>query len=259
MRRSTGLAGVLAPAVPASAARLRQAVVQASPVATADTVYVRVQGGGETLALPYPAGYVPLPGDVVMVLSIGAGATETGMVVAPLAGHSGNRVLNQDFSVVSNAFDAVPDTWTHYRAAGPAAITATGELYPAFEKPSLNIEGLTALASDNWVLSAAIPVVPDERYELGYIVEMQSGTTITASLLATWYADPAHEYPTTAAADSTIGSQVLVGPALASGAGIVTVPAGVAAMRVAVRVEQSAGGTGYATHWPYVTAFRSSG
>ena len=249
------VAAALNPPLSQGEARLRQGVVQASPVPTADTVYVKIQDGSGVFPLPYPAGYVPLADDVVYVLSIGSGATETGIVVMAAAGRSGNRVLNPSFDTVAD-LGTVPDNWNHYAAIGTIIVISGGN-FDLNETPSLvMVSG--AAASDSYESSAAIPVTPGEQYELAYIVRMQTGNpNPAASLLAMWFASATDLYPATVAADTTASSDTLTGPAAdnAAGSGIVTVPDGATHMRVGVRIQQGAG-AGFALSITHVSAYK---
>lgn len=247
------VASAVAPPVSQGEARLRQAVVQASPVPTADTVYVLIQGGAEVMGLPYPAGYVPFAGDVVQVLSISAGATETAMVIAPVAGRSGNRILNAAFTVLGAITSGQPpDHWTHFRNTGPTTVIATGQPVDAYEDPVLTIGGSSTLASDNYVYSAAIPVVEGQQYQLSAVGNVQiADPDVTCSILAMWFASATAVYPNTAASDTqaaTVTPNEAVDPDFVI-TGTVTVPAGVTHMRVSVRVVQGATAVGYVTYW----------
>jgi hypothetical protein len=253
------LAAAISPPLSQGEARVRLAVVQANPAPTADTVYVMIQGGTEVFALPYPAGYVPLPGDVVEVLSIAAGATETAVVVMALSGRAGNRVLNGDFLVVNPAVGGPPPNWYHHRAAGSAGSTVTGSLFSPHETPLMIMSVSSAGATDNYAYSAPIPVAPGDSYRLdavGRIDAVDPGCTV--ELLATWYAAAEHLYPNTVAADSLADSAIAGAPVdFGIGLNSITVPAGARWMRVAVRVIGDAGGTGVTVHMFSVQAYRN--
>lgn len=257
------MAGSVAPAVnpptkQGGEARLRQGVVQASPVATADTVYVRIQDGTEVFPLPYPAGYVPLAGDVVQVLSIGAGSTETATVLYPVAGRSGNRVLNSAFVLGDFDFVGLPPYWTHYRAAGPTDITVSGTISGDSVHTVLLFSGSTTLASDNYAYSAPIRVAQGEQHELSATLEVRAADPqITISLLAQWYTGPAGVYPDDIVSADTLASGQTIGTGNGALVGTVTVPTDVSYMRVAVRIQQGVGsGVGYDAFWRAVLAYR---
>lgn len=260
--KSSSLAPTIAPPTGQGDARLRLAVVLASPAPTGAIVHVQIQGGTEVFHLPYPGGYVPQPGDLVQVLSIGSGSTETATVLHPVAGHSGNRVLNGQMAVGDADFGVAPLHWTHYRASGPVDIVVTGGLWIGDRLPVMVFGGNTALASDNYAVSAPFPVKPGEQYELSSVGYVEaSDPSLTASIVATWFNSAEGVYPDDTVSGDITAQSAVVDESLSpqfSLQGTVTVPANTVFMRVAVRIQQAAGaGAGYVMYWRSVYAYKA--
>jgi len=255
------LGGALVASGPADAsptavsnARLRVGTVQSSPAPQADYIWVAVDG--TVVPAAYFTGYVPIPGDRVIVTQDGT----DWFVLGGKSGFAGNLVLNPDFSVnprMQITADLPPWNWYHHRASGPATSIVIAGINPVTSEPVMAMILNSALASDNYAYSAAFPVTPGQAYSVNAGVEVQSsGATLTVTLRVAWLAAPADAYPTflsetvIESIDTSLGNNAgWLGSATTA-----TAPAGATYARVAIRSQMAAGGLSMYTGVGFVSA-----
>jgi hypothetical protein len=132
---------------------MRIGFVQASPPPQADFVSVLVDG--TVIQAVYFTGYVPVPGDRVIVTQDGI----DWFVVGGRSGFAGNLVLNADMVQgphASLSTPALPFHWTQCTTSGSA-----GQVFryrdPGRSRPALLLSKLSGGAGDNAFVSAPTP------------------------------------------------------------------------------------------------------
>ena len=202
------LSGLYSPTAPSNA-RMRVGEVQSSPEPQADFVWVLVDGA--VVQAAYFTGYIPIPGDRVMVTQDG----EDWFVVGGKSGFAGNLVVNPHFvgdPVVGAA--GVPFNWTHYLASG------TGEGFASVTSQGVTTMQIYSISGgDNRAVSAAFPVAPGVplRVTLNFRTLNVAAST-TVELRVAWFGVGSAVYPGgVVAADTIAGTTTIPGGGPPSG------------------------------------------
>lgn len=241
---------------------LAQAVLSAIPkpaewwtgevqTVSATTLTVLVRSTTVTAAyLDIPGGTL-VPGDLVL----GARQDSSWFVLWRLAGVGTNQIVNPSFEA-DGSISGTPSGWTTYLISGAATISTQQTGYAPSGLYELAVSSGTA-AQDTYVYSSPIAVNPGEQWSASAFATAvyPPGAVFDAdiALYALWFANATDLYPTTAAADTLIAQINNIGgpPGHTSISGTVTVPGGVAYMRVALRSITNASIT---VQWDAVTA-----
>jgi hypothetical protein len=201
--------------------------------ASATTLTLLVRGAGVEAA--FLDSYSPTVGDLVMFLR----QDSTWVVPGKYAGVGSNEVLNFNFED-DDASPSTPSHWTLYNVSGSGTASTTS----AVSAPAGDFELSVAAGSgaqDTYVYSDPIIVNPGEQWAISALASAvyppAAAPSADAAVYAFWFANTTNLYPSTAAADTLVAQVNDVGPAPdhSSVSGTVTVPGGVAVMRVALR------------------------
>lgn len=202
---------------------------------SATTLTVLVRGTTVTAAYLDIPGASLSPGDLVL----GARQDSSWFALWRLAGVGRNEIVNPSFEVDGEQ-TGTPTGWTTFVIAGAPVVSTQRTGYAPSGEFELAVSAGTA-AQDTYVYSSPIAVTPGQTWAASAFATAvyPSGGTIDAdvALYALWFANSTNLYPTTAAADTLIGqvNNIAGAPSQTSVSGTVTVPGGVAYMRIATR------------------------
>jgi hypothetical protein len=218
------------------------------------TTTLTVNVGGVNLNAAYLSSYLPRVGDLVALGRNDA----TRLVLGSLAGVGPNAVANPSFEA-DGAITGVPSSWNFASLAGAPSVSVQATGFAVDGTHELVVSASTGAPQDSYVYSGPIAVAPGQQWAAaGYataVYPVGDPQTAVASLYGLWFANDTNLYPTTSSADTLIGQVVNLSaaPSHASVSGTVTVPAGAAYMRVALR---SVSAASVSLAWDLVTARR---
>ena len=253
------------PTAAAGAPSVRTGVVVASPAPTAATAWVMIDQNGEAFQMPYQAPYVPVAGDLVNVLMVGADA-KSAIILGPKAGQAGNMVANGNF-YRSAALDfppvnAPPYHWFRHVASGAAAVVCQTPHF-SYHRLMMVFSAVGGVSSgDTYAYSSAIPVTAGATYNLRTLAQISTAvsTTVTAQSRIAWFSTAEAVYPNFLS-ENQFGSDVV--PAGSNNglyhAGSVAAPPSAAFARIALRADHvgSAVGSGSSSYWSEVVMLRA--
>lgn len=214
-------------------ARMRVGVVQATPPAQADLVWVVVDGAAIQAA--YFTGYVPVPGDRVVVTQDGT----DWFVLGGKSGYAGNLVVNPDYKVFAQAQVALslpPYNWTHYRVSGTSSSIVCAALSSSLLQVVMLIGNSSAGAGDNASVSAAFPVTPGQTLTTDVPMTLSIGgaATLTVTSRLAFQENATDAYPTFVS-EATTGTATTTTSTAAWLTGTAVVPTGVTYARFVIR------------------------
>lgn len=214
-------------------ARMRIGIVQSTPAVQADYVWVLIDGS--VVQATFFTGYVPVPGDRVIVTQDGT----DWFVLGGRSGYAGNLVVNPSFTGHGPfSLSLPPFNWSQFIASGG------GATFSRQGKAGLTAATMLSIgAGDTYLASAAFPVTPGQVLDCSvYGVPIVVSANIAFELRLAWFNSGQTAYPTgIVTADTTVASTTIISAAseypLTSTA---TVPAAATYARLVIRTNSAA-------------------
>lgn len=220
-------------------AQIRTGVVTAS-----STTSLTVLVGGTQVEAAFPKGSAIAVGDLVMVVRQDA----SWAVLYAIAGFGPNEIQNPSFEMSGTGMP--PVLWFFADISGISQVSVA-ESTTAPDGDQYAEVFSDSATSQSYLYSSAIPVTAGDVFNVSAFVTgfyaIDAPQTADAALVGLWFADSDDLYPTTSSADTVIVvyTDVPSGPPFVQLSGQVTVPAGAAYFRLALRstlaVNQSLG------------------